>query len=255
MKTGEHVQEASRVHHVEESEDLADPAPHDGQRGAHGRRVAGALQLEKRERDGGQHDVVVPAAKAPAFKMIQPEVVFEFAVLLLDRPTAAGESDEVPESGRRREVEQIVFPDVVERSFTEQPALAAPCRCAHPHRSEGGHRMYDPAQREKLQLIMDLREAGLSIHDIKDLFALKSRCGSANEASTRMTATLECRIGEMQRKIVVLRRLRDELSSMVSVVRECGSCEHKEEFIKRCGECDVMEREDLPRAMRLLWGR
>ena len=134
--------------------------------------------------------------------------------------------------------------------FYEETGLVEPST-----RSEGGHRMYDPAQREKLQLIMDLREAGLSIQDIKDLFALKSQCHSANEASTRMTATLECRIGEMQRKIVVLRRLRDELSSMVSVVRECGSCEHKEEFIKRCGECDVMEREDLPRAMRLLWGR
>ena len=59
----------------------------------------------------------------------------------------------------------------------------------------------------------------------------------------------------MQRKIVVLRRLRDELSSMVSVVRECGSCEHKETFSKECGTCDVMEREDLPRAMRLLWGK
>ena len=134
--------------------------------------------------------------------------------------------------------------------FYEETGLVEPSS-----RSDGGHRMYDPGQREKLQLVMDLREAGLSIQDIKDLFVLKSRCGSANEASSRMTSTLECRINEMQRKIVVLRRLRDELASMVSVVRECGSCEHKETFSKQCGNCDVMEREDLPRAMRLLWGK
>ena len=133
--------------------------------------------------------------------------------------------------------------------FYEETGLVEPST-----RSEGGHRMYDPAQREKLQLIMDLREAGLSIQDIKDLFALKGRCGSATEASSRMTTTLETRIGELQRKIVVLRRLRDELSSMVNMVRECGSCEHKETFAKQCGECDVMERDDMPRAMRLLWG-
>jgi len=134
--------------------------------------------------------------------------------------------------------------------FYEETGLVEPST-----RSEGGHRMYDPAQREKLQLVMDLREAGLSIQDIKDLFSLKSKCGSANEASERMANTLESRIGEMQRKIVVLRRLRDELSAMVSVVRECGSCEHKQSFTKQCGGCDVMEREDLPRAMRLLWGK
>jgi MerR family Zn(II)-responsive transcriptional regulator of zntA len=134
--------------------------------------------------------------------------------------------------------------------FYEETGLVEPST-----RSEGGHRMYDPAQREKLQLIMDLREAGLSIQDIKDLFALKGRCGSAHEASATMTTTLEARINEMQRKIVVLRRLRDELASMVSVVKECGSCDHKQSFVKECGSCDVMEREDLPRAMRLLWGK
>lgn len=134
--------------------------------------------------------------------------------------------------------------------FYEETGLVEPST-----RSEGGHRMYDPAQREKLQLIMDLREAGLSIQDIKDLFALKGRCGSAHEASAQMTKTLETRIQEMQRKIVVLRRLRDELASMVSVVKECGSCDHKQAFVKECGSCDVMEREDLPRAMRLLWGK
>ncbi|MFO0685876.1 MAG: MerR family transcriptional regulator [Sandaracinus sp.] len=134
--------------------------------------------------------------------------------------------------------------------FYEETGLVEPST-----RSEGGHRMYDPAQREKLQLIMDLREAGLSIQDIKELFALKGRCGSATEASVRMTATLEARVADLQRKIVVLRRLRDELSSMVAVVRECGSCEHKGTFTHQCGGCDVMEREDLPRAMRLLWGK
>jgi DNA-binding transcriptional MerR regulator len=134
--------------------------------------------------------------------------------------------------------------------FYEEAGLVEPST-----RSEGGHRMFEPAQRDKLRLIMDLREAGLSIQEIKDLFALKSRCSTPEEASQRLSATLECRIAEMQRKIVVLRRLREELSSVVSVVRECGSCEHKDEFPKRCGGCDVMEREDLPRAMRLLWGR
>jgi DNA-binding transcriptional MerR regulator len=134
--------------------------------------------------------------------------------------------------------------------FYEETGLIEPLS-----RSDGGHRHFDEAQREKLQLIMDLREAGLSIQDIKDLFALKGSCATPDEASVRMAKTLEGRIVEMQRKIAVLRRLREELASMVTVIRECESCDTKAAFPKSCGDCDVMARPDLPRAMRLLWSK
>ncbi len=134
--------------------------------------------------------------------------------------------------------------------FYEETGLIEPLT-----RSDGGHRHFDEGQREKLQLIMDLREAGLSIQEIKDLFALKASCATPDEASARMAKTLEGRISEMQRKIAVLRRLREELASMVTVIRECESCETKDAFPTRCGDCDVMARPDLPRAMRLLWSK
>ena len=36
-----------------------------------------------------------PASIAPAFKVIEPQVVFEFAVLLFDGPAGARQRDEV----------------------------------------------------------------------------------------------------------------------------------------------------------------
>ena len=117
---------------VEEPEDLARPPAHGRQGGTHGRRRPRAFKLEKRKRHGGQDDVVPPAAIAPAFTMIEPEVIFEFAVLLLDGPAASGQRDEVRERRRRREVEQIVFPDVG-GAFAQQPAVAAALRRAHAH--------------------------------------------------------------------------------------------------------------------------
>lgn len=119
-------------------------------------------------------------------------------------------------------------------------------------RSEGGHRLFGEANLQKLQLIMDLREAGLSLQDIKGLFELKRECTSAEEASQRMSCALETQIDAMQRKIAILRRLREELAATVAIIEECRSCDATD-FPKRCCDCDVMNRADLPRAMRLLW--
>lgn len=132
--------------------------------------------------------------------------------------------------------------------FYEEAGLIEPVA-----RSEGGHRMYQPEQLLKLQLIMDLREAGLSLQDIKGLFELKSGCATPEQASTQMLSVLEAQIACMQRKITVLRRLREELASMAATIRECQECETPD-FQRACDGCEVMNRPEAPRAMRLLWG-
>lgn len=132
--------------------------------------------------------------------------------------------------------------------FYEEAGLIEPMA-----RSEGGHRMFDPDQLARLQLIMDLREAGLSLQDIKALFELKAGSGSAEAASKQMSQALEAQIECMTRKIAVLRRLREELASMVATLSECENCEAPE-FQSKCDTCDVMNRPEISRAMRLLWG-
>lgn len=125
-------------------------------------------------------------------------------------------------------------------------------------RSEGGHRQFAPTELAKLQLALDLREAGLSIGDIKSLFELKSACNSPEDATEKMSNILEGQIEEMQKKISKLRGLREELTSMVEVIANCRSCENPE-FPLRCTDCDVLDRSDviekngLPRALDILW--
>jgi DNA-binding transcriptional MerR regulator len=133
--------------------------------------------------------------------------------------------------------------------FYEEAGLLCP-----DNRSDGGHRQFGPEDLEKLQLITDLREAGLSLQEIKDLFELKQRCGTPEQASQEMSQALEAQIEMMQKKICVLRRLREELASMVATIGECKTCDDRAAFPKKCGGCDVMQREGLPRALRLLWG-
>ena len=45
-----------------------------------------AFALDEGVRDRGQHDVSMPAVERSSFEMIEPQFVFQFGVLLLDRP-------------------------------------------------------------------------------------------------------------------------------------------------------------------------
>jgi len=131
--------------------------------------------------------------------------------------------------------------------FYEEAGLLRPT-----DRSEGGHRLFDRGALSRLQLILDLREAGLSLQDIRELFEMKHTCATADAASSKMSEILGRQIEEMQQRISKLRRLREELASTISVINECGSCEAPG-FPVRCANCEVLSRTDLPRAVRLLW--
>jgi DNA-binding transcriptional MerR regulator len=132
--------------------------------------------------------------------------------------------------------------------FYEETGLVEPL-----DRKDGAHRVFRKDTEARLRLIMDLREAGLSLQEIKELFALKQESRTAHEAAHRMGDAIAKRADALQEKIAVLRRLRDDLAAMSAVLHECEPC-NEARFPERCPSCDVMTRPDLPRAMRLLWG-
>src|SRR2546422_11622015 len=82
--------------------------------------------------------MVRPAPIGPALKMIEAEIVFQLAILLFDRPPAAGERDEVDERRRVGPVEPVVLPLVGRVSFAEQPPVAASLRRPDAQRAEPG---------------------------------------------------------------------------------------------------------------------
>jgi len=131
--------------------------------------------------------------------------------------------------------------------FYEQEGLIEPAR-----RSSCGHRLFTGRELMKLQLALDLREAGLSVQNIRDLFCLKADCACPEEASKRMSNVLSEQIDTMQQKIAKLRKLREELTAMVSVLTECQSCDEGN-FPLTCENCDVMGSPQLPRALQVLW--
>ncbi len=121
-------------------------------------------------------------------------------------------------------------------------------------RSCGGHRAFDQWAAERLKLILDFREAGLSLAEIRELFELKASAGCPQSASKNMTSFLVEQQEALSQKIETLQRLQNELSQMQNQLEGCASCETPS-FPQDCMECEKMQCDKLPRALRVLWKR
>ncbi len=119
-------------------------------------------------------------------------------------------------------------------------------------RADGSHRKFPESELQKLQTISDLREAGLSLHEIKHLMALKAGCSSAIQAACQMSSALTARIEELERRAATLQRVRGELRSMLGALQACRECTDPD-FPLRCHDCPRVERPDAERATQLLW--
>ena len=118
---------------------------------------------------------------------------------------------------------------------------------------EGGcHRKFARSELRKLQMISDLRDAGLSLNDIKALMGLKRRCDTPSKAACQMSEALGRCVQELQERIETLARLRSELVSTITTIQRCRDC-REPEFPARCGDCDVTNQPDSSRATKLLW--
>ena len=118
-------------------------------------------------------------------------------------------------------------------------------------REDGSHRKFPSAELRKLQIISDLREAGLSLQEIKDLMALKGGCTSPKQAACQMSSALGAQLAEIDRRVATLHRVRSELLSMVGMLRVCHECTHPE-FPARCNGCEQIPP-GVARAAQLLW--
>ncbi len=123
-------------------------------------------------------------------------------------------------------------------------------------RSEGGHRMFPTAELDKLLFVLDMRNAGLSLEEIKSVLGMKQSVESGSAASTLVIGMLSKHIDAMNEKLAALQRLRDDFTRAASILGACRSCHGDPRFPAGCGSCDAMGgdgRDDLPLTVRVLW--
>jgi DNA-binding transcriptional MerR regulator len=134
--------------------------------------------------------------------------------------------------------------------FYEEAGILRPAR-----RSEGGHRLFVREELERLRLASDMREAGLSLDDIRSLLDLKSTATTGGEAARLATAALKDVIASLHAKIEVLQRLSGDLQQAMLHAEACLGCEKAELFPHRCHECEaLLAKGPVPRGLRVLWG-
>jgi DNA-binding transcriptional MerR regulator len=132
--------------------------------------------------------------------------------------------------------------------FYEEEGILRPAR-----RTEGGHRLFDPSELDRLMLVSDMRLAGLSLEDIKKILLLKRSATSGEAASHEASRVLTLRIDELKEKVAVLTRLRDDLVETKHLVTGCLEC-HDEKFPDHCDSCSVVtSQSSLSRSARVLW--
>jgi MerR family Zn(II)-responsive transcriptional regulator of zntA len=121
-------------------------------------------------------------------------------------------------------------------------------------RTVGGHRVFSPSQLERLLLVSDMREAGLSLEEIRTLLEMKDRAKSGGDAAKHAIAALEGHLGGLRRKMAVLDRLAADIEQTTAAANACLGCERTDISPDTCSTCGrVGTRGELPRGMRVLW--
>ncbi len=127
--------------------------------------------------------------------------------------------------------------------FYEEQGLLPPVTV-----SEGGHRRYDRAALEQLQFILDFRELGLSIPDIRALLAMREGCRTAVDFRKLLADRLPAHVVRVRSRIEKLKRLESELrQALASVTEE----EHSDPASVPC-PCSVAAERGAPRIVRVL---
>jgi DNA-binding transcriptional MerR regulator len=121
-------------------------------------------------------------------------------------------------------------------------------------RTEGGHRLFERPELDRLLLVSDLREAGMSLEEIRTLLDARDNGASGAEAARNVVTSLRRHVSDINHKVEVLTRLHDDLTRTVesaSDLLECGDHKYSPESCNACAKLEATRT--LPRAMRVLF--
>ncbi len=133
--------------------------------------------------------------------------------------------------------------------FYEEAGLIQPVQ-----RTDGGHRLFPERELHRLRLVSDLRAAGLSLDDIRDLLDAKLDARNRAEAAQGVLTRLDEQLGSMRTRVALLQRLLGELCAAQELLQKCCSCASKAPLSASCNGCSILDAlDEVPPAFEVLW--
>lgn len=121
-------------------------------------------------------------------------------------------------------------------------------------RTSGGHRLFAPGELDRLNFIISLREAGWSLEEITVLLEARANALTDRDARRQLDQTIQSQIAQIEHKLDVLSRLRDDLKDTRKSLAVCEGCTETTAKVTGCESCPRMPRiAELPHGFRLTW--
>jgi DNA-binding transcriptional MerR regulator len=122
--------------------------------------------------------------------------------------------------------------------------------------SVGGFRLYSAESLRRLQVIHCLKEMGLSLVEIREIFHAKKPGAGDRQTVSFLAGVLGERLTQVETKIAALQKMKEELSSALKILRSCETCDHKVLLdTMLCGDCaNLGPRDSVPDTLEVLLG-
>jgi MerR family transcriptional regulator, Zn(II)-responsive regulator of zntA len=126
-------------------------------------------------------------------------------------------------------------------------------------RTDRGQRLFGEPQLARLLLITDLRAAGLSLREIREVLEAKQKSKSSTDAASDLTRRLRAQVETMRARQAALDRLVRDLEDTCSVLEGCAHCSPAECAAGCRRECQILQgslgSDEMPSSLRVLWLR
>jgi DNA-binding transcriptional MerR regulator len=120
--------------------------------------------------------------------------------------------------------------------------------------SVGGFRLYSEDNLKRIQVINCLKELGLSLLEIREIFSAKKPGAGDRETVQFLLEAFTDKLQQLESKIEALSKVKAELSTAVKILRCCEGCDHKVLLdALSCGGCATLSpREAVPDTIEVI---
>lgn len=107
-------------------------------------------------------------------------------------------------------------------------------------RSPGGFYLFTPEVAQTVFYIQKLKDAGMALKDIKQIYRARLDGQTGNEAYQEVLKHLEAQKAIVEQKIADYQRLENEIHEAIDLVRKCEGCSVQPSR-KNCEACAVVK--------------